>query len=164
MMAEKARLFKDEEVLTKVLNTWNPQACKKLGRQVKNFSQDVWNKHDTDIVKKGCVAKFLQNKDAKQFLINIKEDIIAEASPYDKKWGIGIDENHINIQSPDKWRGSNLLGEILMEIRKELSITNPEEFTYYCTKCDHAYKRVRIDEWREERCNYCYTHEIKPIY
>lgn len=35
MMYNKAKLFKDEDIATKILNTEEPFKCKKLGRQVR---------------------------------------------------------------------------------------------------------------------------------
>ncbi len=45
--------------------------------------------------------------------------ILAEASPMDKIWGIGLDAKTAEIMPPDEWPGKNLLGKILMELREE---------------------------------------------
>lgn len=37
MMAGKAKLFNDEEILEKILNAGSPNQAKSLGRKVKNF-------------------------------------------------------------------------------------------------------------------------------
>ena len=44
MMAEKARLFGDEEIRTEILSISDPRTCKALGRKVKNFDKAVWDK------------------------------------------------------------------------------------------------------------------------
>ena len=44
--------------------------------------------------------------------------IIAEASPYDKIWGIGLRSNP-GLTKKD-WKGQNLLGQILMDVRNDL--------------------------------------------
>ena len=41
MMAEKAKLFGDEEIRAKILSTSDPRKCKALGRKVKNFDRTV---------------------------------------------------------------------------------------------------------------------------
>jgi len=46
--------------------------------------------------------------------------ILAEASPYDCKWGIGLSADDPRARNPAEWRGGNLLGEVLMEVREEL--------------------------------------------
>ena len=56
----------------------------------------------------------------KNILICTKDSILVEASPYDKIWGIGMSANNENIENPLLWRGLNLLGFALMEVRDEL--------------------------------------------
>lgn len=43
-----------------------------------------------------------------------------EASPYDNIWGIRLSAGSPEAQEPQKWRGKNLLGFALMEVRDEL--------------------------------------------
>ena len=50
MHACKAMLFKDYEVLDKILETTDPLTTKRLGRQVSNFDDDVWKAAARDIV------------------------------------------------------------------------------------------------------------------
>ncbi len=57
MMAHKALLFGDDEILYKILNTTDPAKIKKLGRQVKDFDNNIWNKHKFDIVVNGNKLK-----------------------------------------------------------------------------------------------------------
>lgn len=63
MMAQKAKLFKDNDTLKKIMQTESPREQKALGRKVKNFNQNLWDKHRYDIVYKGNFAKFSQNKE-----------------------------------------------------------------------------------------------------
>ena len=121
MMAEKARLFKDQEVLEKILECKSPAAAKKLGRQVKNFEPTLWEANSFEVVKRANYYKFAQNDDLKTFLLNTKKRILVEASPVDPIWGIGMAEDHENAANPKKWRGQNLLGFALMEVRDELN-------------------------------------------
>ena len=120
MMAEKARLFNDEETLRKILSTDDPKEVKALGRLIKNFDQETWENNKYDIVVKGNYAKFSQNSKLKEYLLNTKNKILAEASPYDKIWGIGLDKNNENAYNPKTWEGENLLGFALMEVRDML--------------------------------------------
>lgn len=46
--------------------------------------------------------------------------MLVEASPFDRKWGIGMDASNAAASDPSKWRGKNLLGKILTEVREEL--------------------------------------------
>lgn len=117
MMAEKARLFNDDSMLNRILLCSNPGAAKKYGREIRNFNEDVWNQNRFDIVVRGNKAKFEQNEELKQFLLNTKDRIIVEASPVDKIWGIGLSEDDKHCENPEKWKGLNLLGFALMKVR-----------------------------------------------
>lgn len=121
MMAEKAKLFNDEEIYQKIIECKSPAAAKKLGRQVKNFKQELWEEHRFEIVKQANFLKFSQNAELKAFLIQTKKRVLVEASPVDKIWGIGLAAEHNDAQNPQKWKGLNLLGFALMEIRDKLN-------------------------------------------
>ena len=120
MMAEKAKLFKDLEIWQKIIDCSSPAAAKNLGRQVKGFDQEIWEAYRFEIVKKGNFHKFSQNQDLANFLIQTNKRILVEASPVDAIWGIGLAEDHHDANNPKKWRGLNLLGFVLMEVRDEL--------------------------------------------
>lgn len=120
MMAQKAKLFADEKIFQKILQTENPEKIKVLGRQVKNYEDDVWNRYRYSIVLEGNLAKFSQNENLKQFLYSTHERVLVEASPVDKIWGIGLAANHEHVQNPLLWDGLNLLGFTLMDVRKQL--------------------------------------------
>lgn len=120
MMAQKAKLFGDEEIFQKILQATHPKEMKALGRLVKNYREDLWQQHRFEIVLQGNLAKFSQNPDLKQFLLNTSTRVIVEASPYDKIWGIGLAADDENAEKPLQWKGLNLLGFALMEVRKQL--------------------------------------------
>jgi ribA/ribD-fused uncharacterized protein len=120
MMAKKAELFNDDEILEKIVKVDSPAEAKKLGREVKNYVDTIWLENRYEIVKQGNFHKFNQSSGLKAFLINTKERILVEASPIDPIWGIGMASDHKDICNPEKWRGLNLLGFALMEVRDEL--------------------------------------------
>ena len=117
MMAAKARLFKDEAVFQEIMSADDPAAYKKLGRKIHGFDQALWDACKYDIVVAGNKAKFGQNPILKEFLLSTGDAIIAEASPYDKIWGIGLHIAQALKGTVDDWKGENLLGCALMEVR-----------------------------------------------
>lgn len=117
MMAQKAALFGDEKVRKEIMAAGHPKQYKDLGRKISNFRQDVWDKSCRDIVTEGNVAKFSQNEELKTFLLNTKERVLVEASPYDRIWGIGMSADDPRCENPTQWNGTNSLGFCLMEAR-----------------------------------------------
>ncbi len=120
MMAGKARLFGDEEILEAILDCDHPGDAKRLGRKVRGFDAETWEANRFEIVVAGNVAKFAQNLGLLSFLLNTKERVLVEASPRDRIWGIGMGANNPDALDPHAWRGLNLLGFALMEARFRL--------------------------------------------
>jgi hypothetical protein len=120
MMAEKARLFCDEATRLRILNAGSPAAAKRLGREVRGFDERRWVDARFEIVVRGNLAKFGQNPPLREFLQNTGERVLVEASPVDRIWGIGMAADSPHAADPDHWRGLNLLGFALMEVRERL--------------------------------------------
>ena len=120
MMAQKARMFGDEEMLEKIMEARHPKEMKAYGRAVKGFDKEMWDNACYDIVKKGNQAKFSQNPKLLEFLLNTRKRILVEASPRDRIWGIGMGKANPDAENPLKWRGRNLLGFALTEVRDQL--------------------------------------------
>ena len=128
MMAEKARLFRDSETCEKIMSSSSPREIKALGRAVNNFNAELWSSVSKDIVVKGNLHKFSQNKDMFQFLCETGNKIIVEASPCDTIWGIGMSERDEGVSDPHNWKGTNHLGFALMEVRDMLVDSVAEDF------------------------------------
>lgn len=117
MMAQKALLFKDEEQYQHIIATDSPAEAKKLGRLVKNFNGELWDTKAFAFVVEGNLHKFSQHEELKKYLLNTGNKILVEASPVDFVWGIGLSQNAAEASNPLKWKGPNLLGFALMEVR-----------------------------------------------
>ena len=120
MMAEKARLFGDEEMREEIMNTSDSKLMKALGRKVRNFDPQVWDKAKYSIVLNGNYYKFTQNKEMMDFLLSTGDKVLVEASPMDTIWGIGLGKDNEKAHNIASWRGKNLLGFALMEVRDEI--------------------------------------------
>ena len=120
MMAEKARLFGDLEALRNILGAREPDVQKRFGRLVKNFLEDVWLGQARDIVYRGNRAKFTTHRELLQSLLDTEGTSLAEASPTDTLWGIGLAADAKDATDRTKWQGENWLGETLERLREDL--------------------------------------------
>ncbi|NJL12497.1 MAG: NADAR family protein [Microscillaceae bacterium] len=121
MMAQKARLFGDEEIYPQILLAPDPAEAKALGRKVAAFDQAVWENHRFEIVVQGNHHKFSQHEALKTFLLDTAPAVLVEASPRDQIWGIGMGAQNPLATQPAYWKGQNLLGFALMEVRHQLA-------------------------------------------
>jgi ribA/ribD-fused uncharacterized protein len=120
MMAAKARLFGDVDAFDRVLKVGHPKQAKDAGRGVTGFDEEIWLKYRFDIVTTANEAKFRQNPGLSDFLLSTGDRILVEASPVDPVWGIGRASSDVHAGSPKDWKGLNLLGFALMEVRERI--------------------------------------------
>jgi ribA/ribD-fused uncharacterized protein len=121
MMYGKALLFEDAAVAAEILAADHPRKHKALGRKVANFDDARWKANRIAIVRAGNRAKFRQNPELLAALLATRGTTLVEASPYDRIWGIGLAATDARAQDPKQWKGQNLLGAILTELRDELA-------------------------------------------
>ena len=121
MMAQKAKFFNDEETFKLIMTATEPKEHKSLGRLVKNFDENEWNKVADKIVFQANLAKFSQNLNLKQKLLRTGNKIIVECSPYDKIWGNGLNISDTLNTIPENWKGTNRLGKAIMKVRDILN-------------------------------------------
>ncbi|WP_046245893.1 NADAR family protein [Hymenobacter terrenus] len=121
MMAEKARLFGDDDTRAAILRTTHPNDAKRLGRKIAPFDEATWTAARMAIVVRGNALKFGQHPALATFLRQTGARVLVEASPVDSIWGIGLAQDSPHAAQPTEWRGLNLLGFALMEVRDQLS-------------------------------------------
>jgi ribA/ribD-fused uncharacterized protein len=117
MMAGKARLFGDGEALARILAADDPGHIKALGRHVRNFDEAAWAAARFDVVTIGNVEKFGQDERLRNYLFATRNEILVEASPLDRIWGIGLAADHEDASRPEQWPGLNPLGFALVRAR-----------------------------------------------
>lgn len=120
MMAEKARLFGNDDVRQRIIAARHPDEAKKLGRQVTDFDPVVWDAQKYELVVTGNYHKFSQHAPLRNYLLTTGDRVLVEASPVDAIWGIGLAASHPDALQPARWPGENLLGFALMEVRDQL--------------------------------------------
>jgi ribA/ribD-fused uncharacterized protein len=121
MMAEKARLFDDQDSVRKVLAAATPNEAKSLGRRVAGYDDARWTARRFDAVVEGNLAKFSQSERLRAFLLGTGSAVLVEASPVDAIWGIGMAADDARADDPAQWQGLNLLGFALMVVRERLA-------------------------------------------
>jgi ribA/ribD-fused uncharacterized protein len=120
MMVKKAQIFQDEKNEKMILEASDPKQMKSLGRKVKNFDEKTWDELKYSVVLNGNYHKFAQNQKMREILLATGDKILVEASPLDKIWGVGYSDKNPKAADPEHWRGTNLLGFALMEVRDEI--------------------------------------------
>ena len=120
LMASKATLFGDLAAHEKIMLTNSPREMKDFGRRVKNFNSAVWDANKMSIMRMGLYYKFTQNEKLQRGLLLTGDKVLIEASPYDHIWGVGLGPNDARLLNTDEWRGQNLLGQCLIDIRKAI--------------------------------------------
>lgn len=121
MMYQKAICFKDMVIANQILATSDAAYIKALGRRVEGYNENYWNGVRQIVVYEGLLAKFVQNQDLRNMLLNAGHAVLAECAVRDCIWGIGLAMNDPNRMDRQKWRGQNLLGYTLMKVRDKLS-------------------------------------------
>jgi len=121
MMYCKAMFFADVETANKILKSNMPRIQKALGREVKNYNDATWAANRKKVVKDILRSKYEQCTFLMEYLLQTEGEIV-EASYEDCIWGIGLAENDPRIYNKSQWEGTNLLGEILTELRDEFNL------------------------------------------
>jgi ribA/ribD-fused uncharacterized protein len=127
MMAKKALMFNDFDAYREIMLEKNPATQKAIGKTVRGFDKEKWEKYCLDIVTDGNYAKFTQNPEMKKELLGSGNREIVEASPEDRIWGIGLHESNPDVLDKSKWRGTNWLGIAIMRVRQRL---RDEDFSF----------------------------------
>ena len=105
----------------KILGTPSAKAVKALGKKVKNFIKEIWDTERLDIMRRAIRAKFIQHPELQKQLVETGEKPIGDADARDLYWGIGTSENTEKSRNPEKWKGQNQLGKLLMSLREEFN-------------------------------------------
>jgi hypothetical protein len=135
MMWLKAELFGDAKTAQRILDAKYPWDIrdketgrviewghKSLGRQVQNYDEAVWVANREGIMDEITYAKFSQIDDLREGIILSYPLQIVEASPYDRIWGIGLEENDPRAWDEATWPAGvlNLLGKSLERSRDRI--------------------------------------------
>lgn len=119
-MWSNATLMSDERSADIIMTTRDPSKQKMLGRQVHPWKPKIWARHMPDVQLQAAAAKFNQNRELGERLMRTYPKRVAEASPSDTTYGIGLAPDDPRALDPENWRGQNTLGRTLGRVRKGL--------------------------------------------
>ena len=125
IMLCKASLMGDLTTFDAIVVARTPAEVQTLGRTVAPFDEELWHRSVCGIAYEVTLAKFSQLPKLHNLLASTGRAVLAEASPTDLTWGIGWSHGAPSAQIPSQWRGANVLGWALMEVRHYLKTALP---------------------------------------
>lgn len=122
IMCQKCILFGDHATAKKVLLTDDPSEQQKLGKLCSGYINSVWAGARQAIAMRGLLAKFSQNADLKELLLDTRDAYLVECAHSDKIWACGIRLHEHERFDATKWTGQNILGFALMAVRETIKM------------------------------------------
>jgi ribA/ribD-fused uncharacterized protein len=119
----KAKQFGAEEIATKILKTPSAKSVKALGQKVTPYDDEAWKGKRREVMMTALNAKFSQHPDILKKLNSTGTKTIAEANPRDKYWGIGTSAETSFAKNPSRWKGENMMGKLLEDVRTRMDTT-----------------------------------------
>lgn len=119
-MYRKCLIFGDAASAQAILDTDDPAAQRRIGRQAAGFHPLVWDGVKQLYMFRALLAKFTQNPVMKAQLLDTGDAYLVECAFTDRIWACGVrltDPRRLDIS---RWRGQNLLGFALMEVRETI--------------------------------------------
>ncbi|MDO5133677.1 MAG: NADAR domain-containing protein [Eubacteriales bacterium] len=120
IMYNKCLIFGDAKSAGAILKEKHPRVQRAIGRGVKGYVDAVWAGQRQLVAVRGLLAKFSQNEDLKKKLLDTGDVWLVECDDSDTIWSCGIPLNEDERFDAGKWRGQNILGFALMEVRSIL--------------------------------------------
>lgn len=120
IMYRKCLTFGDTVTAEKLLSSDSPKEQKALGREAAGYIDSVWVGIRQTVAIRGLYAKFSQDAELKRLLLGTGDAVLVECTSNDRIWACGLDRDDDDRLSADRWKGQNILGFALMEVRNML--------------------------------------------
>lgn len=114
---EKALVMGNEEVADMIFSSPAANKAKQISKQLGKDSR--WDEAKIDAMRRVIRAKARCVREFYLAVLDAKE-IIAEAVAGDRYWSAGLNKSVALTTPPEMWPGKNVMGQLLMELRKEL--------------------------------------------
>jgi ribA/ribD-fused uncharacterized protein len=121
IMLCKAAVMDDSKSYRAIMDAKTPTKTKALGRKVSPWNEQRWREVVCGVAQEVVYQKFKKVPGLAAQLDATGSHMLAEATKNDRIWGIGLDVGQSDIYSvPARWKGSNILGWALMQVRSRL--------------------------------------------
>ena len=117
----KAQFFKDTKTSDSILASTSPGECKAKAVNIAGFSKKKWDRAAKELCTPGIEAKFYQNEDLMNALVNQTLNKTIREATSDEVWGSGIPLHNDDCLTVQKWTSQGILGEILQELRDKVT-------------------------------------------
>lgn len=124
---KRAQTSGQNSLVQKALSAQNPTDAKSILNSLKEDHPEEWADNRAEWAKEALRAKFTQNKTIADKLCATANLQLGEASQ-NAVWGIGLDLEDENVLNINQWsQNGNLLGRLLMDVRREIMATREEQ-------------------------------------
>jgi ribA/ribD-fused uncharacterized protein len=121
LAAELAKTFGDDEGFRRVMDAESPAdvsyTMEQATEEKKEATPETWAANTKRFLYEIQQAKFDQYPELRGRLLSTGDAVLAVYQPGDELLGIGIPTDDVHAKNPIYWKGQNLLGSVLMEIR-----------------------------------------------
>ncbi len=119
---QKAIFAKQPDVAQLILNEQDPIKIKRLDRKFLNVNHKIWvSERGKAAMAEAIEAKFTQNLQLRDILLATQGSTLVECNRYDPVWGIGLSLDSRDAADCTSWKGQNLLGILLCQVRVKLA-------------------------------------------
>ena len=123
IQSEKAKLFDNAESFKNIMSSTDPREMKRLGRQVKGYIDAKWKEHSHTTIMDCVRRKIYDYGKMQELLLATGNKTIGEGTP-DMHFGVGLHISDPRVLNADEWKGKNIMGTALMEVRSEIQMLN----------------------------------------
>ena len=117
---QKAIFANRPDVAQAILKENDPVKMKRLDRQMA-VNHKMWmSERGKQVMREALDAKFRQNHHLRDILLATRDSTLVECNRFDKVWGIGLGMDSEEACDCTTWKGDNLLGFLLGQVRDNL--------------------------------------------
>ena len=124
-MAEKSRLFQDHRAVGLIMSSPSPTTRERIGRGVRNFDSGVEDREKQNAVLSGTYGKFTQTPAIKNHILSSDNKLLAESSPLDPVWGIGLRADGPRAENPCQGRRKTCSARDFLPFAKLFATVRP---------------------------------------